>query len=191
MTQVKSVRSAACHARFDPFCRFSSDGDLIFSVAKDQVPCAWFSHNGERLGTYQGHVGAVWTVDVDPTTTLLATGAADNTIRLWDVKSGKLLKTWEFDSSIKRVEFSPDGTQLLGVTEKRQNVLSSIVVFDIILDVNAQQTNERSLRIICDESKATVAGFGCHGEYIIAGHEDGSVSQYDAKVCDPHLLGPF
>jgi translation initiation factor 3 subunit I len=151
-------------------------------VAKDQIPCAWFSHNGERLGTYQGHVGAVWTVDVDPTTTLLATGAADNTIRLWDVKTGKLLKTWEFDSSIKRVEFSPDGSQLLGVTEKRQNVLSSIVVFDIILDVEAQQTNERSLRIICDESKATVAGFGCRGEYIIAGHEDGSVSQYDAKV---------
>lgn len=151
-------------------------------MAKDQIPCAWFSHNGERLGTYQGHVGAVWTVDVDPTTTLMATGAADNTIRLWDVKSGKLLKTWEFDSSIKRVEFSPDGTQLLGVTEKRQNVLSSIVVFDIILDVNAQQTNERSLRIICDESKATVAGFGCNGEYIIAGHEDGSVSQYDAKT---------
>lgn len=26
---------------------------------------AWFSHNGERLGTYDGHNGAVWTIDVD------------------------------------------------------------------------------------------------------------------------------
>ena len=26
---------------------------------------AWFSHNGERLGTYEGHNGAVWTIDVD------------------------------------------------------------------------------------------------------------------------------
>jgi translation initiation factor 3 subunit I len=142
----------------------------------------WFSANGERLGSYQGHVGAVWTVDVDPTTTLLATGAADNTMRLWEVKTGKLLKTWEFDSSIKRVEFSADGTQLLGVTEKRQNILSSVVVYDMELDVEEEQPNEYSLRIVCDESKATVAGFSYGNNYIIVGHEDGSVSQYDGKV---------
>src|SRR5262249_28259460 len=72
--------------------KFTHDGDILFSVAKDQIICAWFSANGERLGTYHGHQGAIWTVDVDPTTTFLASGAADNTIRLWEVKSGKLLK---------------------------------------------------------------------------------------------------
>ncbi|KAG8428534.1 translation initiation factor eIF3 subunit [Metarhizium acridum] len=87
-------------------------------VAKDQQICAWFSHNGERLGTYHGHVGAIWTVDVDPTTTMIASGSADNTIRLWDVKSGKCLKVWEFPTAVKRVEFNEDGTKLLGVTEK-------------------------------------------------------------------------
>jgi translation initiation factor 3 subunit I len=162
--------------------RYSKDGDIIFSVAKDQAVCAWYSANGERLGTYHGHVGAIWTVDVDPTTTLLATGAADNTIRLWDVKSGKLLKTWEFASSIKRVEFSYDGKQLLGVTEKRQGVDSTIVVYDIELDVNAEQTDEYSLRILCEESKATVAGFSYLSKWIISGHDDGTVSQYDGKV---------
>ena len=61
-------------------------------------------------------------------------------MRLWHVQTGKLyvnypyrmhvrhpltwdtnirLHTWEFNTSIKRVEFSPDGRQLLGVTEKR------------------------------------------------------------------------
>ncbi len=162
--------------------KYSKDGDLIFSVSKDLIVCAWFSANGERLGTYKGHQGALWTVDVDPTTTLLATGSADNTMRLWNVKTGELLKTWDFGSSIKRVEFSPDGRQLLGVTEKRQGHLSTIFVYDIDPDVNAEQTNEQSLRIVCDESKATVAGFSFNAQYIIAGHEDGSVSQYDAKV---------
>lgn len=60
--------------------------------------------------------------------------------------------------------------------------LGTIVVLDIKLDVNAEQTNERSLTITCDESKATVAGWSYLSKYIIAGHEDGSVSQYDAKV---------
>jgi translation initiation factor 3 subunit I len=163
--------------------KYSKDGDIIFSVAKDQVVCAWYSANGERLGTYHGHVGAIWTVDVDPTTTLLATGAADNTIRLWDVKTGKLLKTWEFESSIKRVEFSPDGLQLLGVTEKRQGVLSTICVYNIQPSVDAEQDDDYALRIVCNESKATVAGFSFASRYIIAGHEDGSVSKFDGAVC--------
>jgi translation initiation factor 3 subunit I len=114
---------------------------------------------------------------------MLATGGADNTMRLWEVKTSKLLKTWDFATSIKRVEFSPDGRQLLGVTEKRSGHLGTIVVYDIDLDLEAEQTSEQALRIVCDESKATVAGFSFGARYIVAGHEDGSVSQYDAKVC--------
>lgn len=139
------------------------------------------SHNGERLGTYHGHQGALWTVDVDPTSTLLATGGADNTMRLWEVRTGKLLKTWDFATSIKRVEFSADGKQLLGVTEKRSGHLGMIYVYEINPDVEAQQSDEHVLRIVCEDSKPTVAGFSYLAHYIIAGHEDGSVSQFDAK----------
>ena len=89
---------------------------------------------------------------------------------------------------MKRVEFSEDGTQLLAVTEKRMGFLGTIVVFDIQVDVDAEQTDDRSLTITCDESKATVAGWSYLSKYIIAGHEDGSVSQYDGKV--RLLLGP-
>jgi translation initiation factor 3 subunit I len=170
--------------------KFTRDGDILFSVAKDQIICAWFSANGERLGTYHGHQGAIWTVDVDPTTNFLASGAADNTIRLWEVKTGKLLKTWDFGSAIKRVEFSPDGKQLLGVTEKRVGHLSTIVVYDIDPDPEAEQSDEQSLRIVCDDSKATVAGFSFDGRYIVSGHEDGTVNQYDAKV-KPYLPSPY
>jgi WD40 repeat protein len=113
---------------------------------------------------------------------MIATGAADNTVKLWDIKSGKCLKTWDFDTAVKRVEFSEDGSQLLAVTEKRMGFLGTIVVLDINLDVNAEQSSEKSLVITCEESKATVAGWSYLSKYIIAGHEDGSVSKYDAKV---------
>lgn len=164
--------------------RYNLDGDLLFSVSKDQAICAWFAHNGERLGTYNGHVGAIWTVDVDPTSSMIASGSADNTIRLWNVKTGKCLKVWEFPTAVKRVEFNEDGTKLLGVTEKRMGYLSNIITFDINPDVDAEQTDERYLTIVCDESKATVAGWSALTKYIIACHEDGSVSQYDAKSGD-------
>lgn len=44
---------------------YNAEGDLLFSCAKDHVINAWHSHNGERLGTYDGHNGTVWTVGVD------------------------------------------------------------------------------------------------------------------------------
>jgi translation initiation factor 3 subunit I len=163
--------------------KFNSDGDLLFSVSKDKIVCAWWSANGERLGTYNGHQGAVWTVDVSPNTTLLATGSADNTVRLWNVKTGECVKVWDFPTAVKRVQFSPDGSRLLAVTEKRMGFLGTIAVLDINYGDNLNdQADEPSLRITCTESKATVAGWSFLSKYIIAGHEDGSVSQYDPKV---------
>ena len=120
---------------------------------------------------------------------MIASGAADNTVRLWDVKSGKCLKVWNFNTAVKRVEFNEDGSQLLAVTEQRMGFLGTIVVLDINLDVDAQQSDERVMTITCEESKATVAGWSYMSKYIIAGHEDGSVSQYDAKVCLVSLVG--
>ncbi len=113
---------------------------------------------------------------------MLASGAADNTVKLWDIKTGKCLKTWEFPTAVKRVEFNEDGTQLLAVTEKRMGYLGTIVVFDVKADVDAEQAEEPTLKITCEDSKATVAGWSYLSKFIIAGHEDGTVSQYDAKV---------
>ncbi|EAU38362.1 eukaryotic translation initiation factor 3 subunit 2 [Aspergillus terreus NIH2624] len=173
------------HERSLTQIKFNRDGDLLFSVSKDKIVCAWWTANGERLGTYNGHLGAVWTVDVSPNTVLLATGSADNSVRLWNVKTGECVKVWEFPTAVKRVEFSPDGSQLLAVTEKRMGFLGAISVLDISYEDNFQnQADEPSLRITCNESKATVAGWSYLGKYIIAGHEDGSVSQYDAKTGD-------
>jgi translation initiation factor 3 subunit I len=97
------------------------------------------------------------------------------------------VKTWDFPTAVKRVAFSPDGSKLLAVTEKRMGFLGTIAVLDIaygdgeLNNLNVQ-AEEPSLRITCEDSKATVAGWSYLGKYIIAGHEDGSVSQYDPKV---------
>lgn len=53
------------HERAITQIRYNRDGDLLFSVAKDNKPTVWYSDNGERLGTYDGHGGAVWCIDVN------------------------------------------------------------------------------------------------------------------------------
>jgi translation initiation factor 3 subunit I len=47
--------------------RYNREGDLLFSSSKDPTPTVWYTHNGERLGTYDGHTGAVWCLSVNGT----------------------------------------------------------------------------------------------------------------------------
>ncbi|KAJ0889671.1 putative transcription factor WD40-like family [Helianthus annuus] len=65
------------HERPLTFLKYNRDGDLLFSCAKDHTPTVWFADNGERLGTYRGHNGAVWCCDVSRDSTRLITGSAD------------------------------------------------------------------------------------------------------------------
>jgi WD40 repeat protein len=53
------------HERSLTQIKFNREGDLLLSCSKDHVINVWYSHNGERLGTYDGNNGTVWTVDVD------------------------------------------------------------------------------------------------------------------------------
>ncbi|KPI44349.1 Eukaryotic translation initiation factor 3 subunit I [Cyphellophora attinorum] len=171
------------HERALAQIKYNRDGDLLFSVAKDKHICAWYTSNGERLGTYHGHQGAIWTVDISPDSRLLASGSADNTIKLWNVLTGECVKTWEFPTAVKRVEFSEDGKQLLAVTEKRMGFLGTIVVYDIRYGEDLHdQTDEHTIKITCEDSKATVAGWSYLDKYIISAHEDGTVTQWDAKT---------
>lgn len=62
--------------------KYNREGDLLFSGSKDNKPNVWFSLNGERLGTFNGHQGTVWCIDVDWTSTKFMTGSGDMTAKL-------------------------------------------------------------------------------------------------------------
>jgi WD40 repeat protein len=64
--------------------KYNAEGDLLFSASKDHIINVWHSHNGERLGTYEGHNGSVWTVDVD------CESRCPNEVFLWRGTSGQV-----------------------------------------------------------------------------------------------------
>lgn len=51
------------HERSITKIRYNLEGDLLFSSSKDNTPNVWYTINGERLGTFDGHTGAVWCID--------------------------------------------------------------------------------------------------------------------------------
>lgn len=69
------------HERSITQIKYNREGDLLFSSSKDPKPNVWFSLNGERLGTFNGHQGTVWCMDCDWSTTKFMTGSGDMTAK--------------------------------------------------------------------------------------------------------------
>ncbi|KIY66174.1 WD40 repeat-like protein [Cylindrobasidium torrendii FP15055 ss-10] len=171
------------HERSLTQIKFNTDGDLLFSCSKDNIINVWYSHNGERLGTYEGHNGTVWTLDVDSESRFMVSGAADNTLMLWDVQSGKCLYVWEFPTAVKRVAFNQADNQIVCITEQRMGFQCAIRVFDI--DRSGDGTNQsKEPRYMFNPigSKATVCDFTYTPDVIFTGHESGKVALFNVKT---------
>lgn len=168
------------HERSLTQVKFNREGDLIFLVAKDNAASIWYLSNGERLGTFEGHRGTIWLITVDLDTRLAATGSADMTIKLWDVQTGECVHTFEMLTPVRRVEFSPDNSKLLAVTDQVMGHVGTVLVFDINYgDVRAQPAEPSTvIETRADAKKVTVAAWTARGKYIVTGHEDGYVSKY-------------
>lgn len=173
------------HERSLTQVKYNREGDLLFSTAKDSSASIWYSSNGERLGTLEGHIGTIWSIDVDSESILCATGSADLTTKLWKVETGECVFTFQQRTPVRRVAFSPDNKKLLSVTDQVMGYKGTITIFDINYDGDmSQQPSEPSLVIETREgaAKAMVAGWSNNGDYILTGHDDGSVSKYDSKT---------
>lgn len=173
------------HERSLTQVKYNREGDLIFSVAKDSTASIWYSSNGERLGTLEGHKGTLWSIDVDSETKFCATGSADLSIKLWTVENGVCVYTWAAPTPVRRVSFSPDNKKLLSVTDQVMGQLGTILIYEVNYDGEFSNQKAEPILIIPtrpDSSKVTVAEFSQDGKYILAGHEKGEISKYDAST---------
>jgi WD40 repeat protein len=102
---------------------FSPDGRLAVSGNYRGVVQLWDVTTGKEVRRFSGHRAAVHSVAFSPDGRQIASGAGglteegkpiDNTIRVWDVKSGKEIKCMDgHKAEIYSVAFSPDGGRLL------------------------------------------------------------------------------
>lgn len=63
--------------------RLNREGDILFSSSKDKSICVWYVENGERIGTYEGHAGTVYDVDVKWDTKTLVSASADFSFKVF------------------------------------------------------------------------------------------------------------
>jgi len=77
--------------------------------------------NGDWIGTFLGHKGAVWCARLDPTASVAITGSADYTAKLWNAATGDELRTFTHKRIVKAVDISKDARR--AVTAGQEKVL--------------------------------------------------------------------
>jgi hypothetical protein len=152
--------------------------------------------DGSLVRTLEGHKDWVRSVTFSPNGSLIASGSADKTIKIWRVSDGSLVRTLEGHTDwVRSVTFSPDGSliasgsddgtikiwkvsdgSLVGTLEGHRWEVSS-VVFSPDGNLIASAGGEDETIMIWNVSDGSLARILDHGEWLfsVAFSSDGSL----------------
>lgn len=169
------------HERAITQIKYNREGDLLFTSSKDPTPNVWYSLNGERLGTFNGHQGAVWCIDVDWQSTKLISGAGDNTFRMWDIQTGKEISQIVTNSSVRACNYSYSSNMAVYTTDKAMGYPCEMFIIDV-RNTDDFGKADPILKLPMSGSRISSLLWGTLDEVIITGHENGDLKQWDLKV---------
>ena len=73
-----------------------------------------------EVKTFRGHSHGVWAVAFSPDGSMLASGGAERLVRMWDIETGRLLRSLRgHTNDIRAIVFTPDGQALATGSEDR------------------------------------------------------------------------
>ncbi len=113
-TTPEPVQNLVPGATFFPLS-FSPDGELLVSnqwlFTHTSDLCAVDTKTWEPARCFTGHADSVTAACFSPDGTLLASGADDKTVRIWDVRDGKERRVFKHEAQgfVRSIAFSHDG----------------------------------------------------------------------------------
>ena len=107
MVNRKNKVTKGCHMK-----SISINACFLFFIAI-VWPFTVYAENAPEIFIQTGHSGDVNSVCFSPDGKYLVSGSSDNTVKLWEVSSGQMIRTFQgHSSSVLSVSFSPDGRRI-------------------------------------------------------------------------------
>jgi WD40 repeat protein len=195
---------------------WSPDGRVIATghVAVNMVGNRWADRDncvirlydpvtGREIRTLTGHTGPLQSLDFSPDSKLLASSSggqylndtfyeresSDNSIRIWNVESGRELLKHDLPKAVKCVRFSPDGKQIASsagaVGDNADVRLWKLPDFDALAAAAgavAQVTTAERLFTGEDDTGVFSLAVSTDGKQAMTGHFSGAVCLWDTTT---------
>eukprot|EP01147_Barroeca_monosierra_P005037 gene5037-128_t len=173
MTSVKRLPiSCIGHTRSIVRVAFSgetADGIFMVSASKDGKSMLRNGMTGDWIGTFEGHEGALWDVDIDEKAQRIVTASADFTGKLFDATNGHEILSLQHPHVVKAVAFSPKNHNQI-VTASGDK---SVRLFDI-------RARPQDCKVLFPHSNVmNRVMISSDGTHVISGGDDGVVWTYD------------
>jgi WD40 repeat protein len=121
--------------------------------------------------TLTGHSDSVWSVAYSPNGQTLASGSWDNTIKLWNVKTGNLLQTLTGHSKdINSVAYSPDGQTLASASNDNTIKLWNVKTGNLLQTLEGHSYSVNSVAYSPD------------GQTLASGSDDNTIKVWNVKT---------
>ena len=180
------------HSRPITVLKYNHDGDLLFTASKESSVggthnlCLWLVETGERVGTYTGHTGAVYSLDVTRDSKYLLTGSADATARLWEALTGRLLATIPLKGPCHGVAWAEGERSFAVISNKFLSHDAQVCVYDFnpaAEGEGAEMVSAEPRLVFSDPATAAVNYTDCAwmpmNEGILLSMENGSLRHVD------------
>jgi len=94
------------HERPVTYITWNRENNLLFTCSKDKIVCVWSFPDGEMLGSYKGHAGAVWACSATWDSRWLVTCGADRLVIVWEARTSRELARVELPGVVRGVEWA-------------------------------------------------------------------------------------
>jgi len=115
-SQTKPVTRFTEHSKGVRSVRFLPNAQTIVSASRDETLRVWETVTGKTLRTLHNHADQVHALALRPqaadTLPMIASAAADLTIRFWQPSIGRMVRFIKLDHEPLAIEWSHDGNQL-------------------------------------------------------------------------------
>lgn len=160
------------HTGYLSCCRFINDRQMITSSG--DMSCAlWDIETGKRMFQCKGHTGDCMFLSLGPSKQTFVSGACDATAKLWDVRDGSCIQTFQGrndqGADINAVNFFPDGYSFATGADD-----GTCRLFDIRADQEVNSFKEPAIK-----SSVTSVAFSKSGRLLFAGYEDCNCNVWD------------